>query len=237
MTISASTGPTRPVDLLPIFRSLVDAFAVITAETVEKTGGKISCQHGCAACCRQLVPITEIEARRIGEMVSAMPEPRRSEIRVRFEAARSKLQDAGLLERLLAPETVSQAEFVPFALGYFRHAIPCPFLEEESCSIYPERPIACREYLVTTPAENCSNLNPKTVKAVNLGLDVRKAMARLDSDQPSAHGKWIPLILATAWADAHPDQSPPRPGTELLREFFSYLSGQEIPEAEGPAGQ
>ena len=232
MQISASTGPTRPVDLMPIFLSLVDAFAAITVETVEEKGWKISCKHKCAACCRQLVPLSEIEAHHIAELVNKMPEPRRSEIRARFEAARHKLEEAGLLERLLEPETISADEFVPFALGYFRYAIACPFLEDESCSIYPDRPIACREYLVTTPAVNCWNLNPKTVKSVKIEADVRKAMGRLSSSDPTPRPMQVPLILATEWAEAHPDQSPPRPGTELVREFFTYLGRQSNAEKQ-----
>jgi Fe-S-cluster containining protein len=34
--------------------------------------------------------------------------------------------------------------------------MPCPFLEDESCSIHPDRPLVCREYLVTSPAELCA---------------------------------------------------------------------------------
>ena len=235
MQISASTGPTRPVDLMPIFLALADAFAAMTVETVHEKGLKISCKSKCGACCRQLVPLSETEALHIGEVVQKMPEPRRSEIRARFASARQKLEEAGLLERLLNPQTISLDEFVPFALGYFRNAIACPFLEDESCSIYPDRPIVCREYLVTTPAENCRKLNPKNVNAVRIQANMRDAIGRLSSYDPAPRALRVPLILAPEWAEAHPDQSLPRPGTELVRDFFTYLGRQSGPEIESPA--
>src|SRR5947209_7229939 len=50
--------PTRPFplrDLLPTFRSLSEAIV----------GRAVSCRSGCGACYRQLVPVSEVEARLI----------------------------------------------------------------------------------------------------------------------------------------------------------------------------
>ena len=43
---------------------------------------------------------------------------------------------------------------------YFAAGIPCPFLEEERCGVYDERPVVCREYAVTSPPELCERLEP-----------------------------------------------------------------------------
>ena len=124
-------------------------------KTAEKSGKSISCKAGCGACCRQLVPITPTEAYNLRDLIESLPEPRRSDIRARFAEARRKLDEAGLLEKLLHPETVGD-ELRAVGMEYFRLGIACPFLEAESCSIYPDRPIACREYLVTSPAEGAA---------------------------------------------------------------------------------
>jgi len=235
LTISASTGPSRPVELLPLVRSLADAFGAITVETIEEQGRKISCKHKCAACCRQLIPLSEIEARGIAELVEAMPEPRRSEVRERFAAARRQLEGADLLDRLVALQPMpSGAEFLPLAREYFRLWIDCPFLEDESCSIYPERPVACREYMVVTPAENCRELDPKTVHAVSLKAEVNTAMSQLMAGDPSAPRKYIPLITAPDWVAENPEKFSERSGIELLQEFMGYLSKQDV-SGSGPA--
>ena len=125
-------------------------------------------------------------------------------------------------------------EYEDIMSPYFRLGIPCPFLEQESCSIYAERPITCREFLVTSPAEHCARVDSAGVVRVRLPLRVFNAVARWNVP-PSGHvrERWVPLILAPQWAEAHPAEPPPRPGTELLEEFLRHLSVKgESPEAE-----
>ena len=102
--------PVPPSSLLPILHTLSDAVQNGVAEALESGGKRISCRSGCGACCRQLVPITEIEARRIAELIDSLPDPRGTEIRARFAAAVRRLDEAGLRERLEHPELVPQDE-------------------------------------------------------------------------------------------------------------------------------
>ena len=87
-----------------------------------------------------------------------------------------------------------------------------------------ERPITCREYLVTSPAEYCAQPGSKGVRRVKLPLQVFNAVARWQVP-PLEHifERWVPLILAPEWADAHPDDPPPKPGVELLRDLLDHL--------------
>jgi Fe-S-cluster containining protein len=230
----APTAPVRPIQLLPLFQSLSDAFVGLAVKAVEEEGEKISCKMGCGACCRQLVPISATEARHIHGLVNEMPEPRRSQILARFEAARSRLNDAGLLSRLEEPNKITEEESLPLGHDYFSKGIPCPFLENESCSIHADRPISCREYLVTTPAENCAHPTGDTVRCVNMAIKASTALRCMTIRSPR-DDTWVPLILAVSWAEAHPEEAPPRPGTELVREFFSYLTSKNLPGAETTA--
>jgi Fe-S-cluster containining protein len=222
------TAPTPPGDLLPLFRSLANTFVeAATAEAADE-GQAVSCKKGCGACCRQLVPITVLEAPRIRDLVEALPEPRRAEIRARFAAARERLGEAGLLGRLREPERIPGEQLAALGLEYFGLGIPCPFLEDESCSIHPDRPLACREYLVTSPAENCSRPTPETVACVPMPAKVSRALRPLLAAAGPHAARWVPLVLAPEWAEAHPEEVPPRPGTELVRGLFEQLTGRQI---------
>jgi hypothetical protein len=138
--------------------------------------------------------------------------------------------DFGLLEKLLHREDWAVGESRRIGMEYFRLGIACPFLEDESCSIHADRPVACREYLVTSPAEHCSRPTPETVKAVRLPLKVWTSVARMDEPPPEARSIcWVPLILAPEWAEAHPDESIPRPGPELVHRLAENLARREIP--------
>jgi Fe-S-cluster containining protein len=227
--VSVPAGPTRPVELLPVFRSLADAVVGAAVDATREEGLKVSCKQGCGACCRQLVPISEIEARRLTHVVNDVPEERRAEILGRFERARQRLQDAGLLERVRTPAVMTPEQRKEHGLEYFRLGIPCPFLEDESCSIYAERPIACREYLVTSPAENCANPTAETVKCVKVPLEVSKTLRSFGGGRNDRTDQWVPLILALEWAAEHPDDAKSLPGPEMIRELFSRLTGQEVP--------
>lgn len=225
-------GPTRLAALLPLFRYLTDSFVHLSVDHAQAEGLTVSCKKGCGACCRQLVPIAEIEARRLRDLVDEMPEPRKSTILARFENARQRLEESGLLKKLREPGQFQDEDVIPFGMDYFHQRIACPFLEKESCSIYAERPLACREYLVVTPAEHCAEPTVESVSCVKLALHTARTVRGLNADRSVHAAPWVPLILALEWADAHPDGSPPQAGAEWVREVFSRLTGRAIPGAE-----
>ncbi len=234
--MSVPKRPMSHLELLPLARSFADAVRGAAISMVEEQGKRISCRKGCGACCRQLVAIPEAEARHIGHLVNEFPDPPRTRVRARFAEARHRLQEAGLLDKLLHPDRWNDGDGKSLGLTYFRQGIPCPFLEGEACSIYADRPVACREYLVTSPAENCARPTAETVERVEPPLKMWTALARLDQTVPSARFiRWVPLILAPEWSEAHPQEPPPRPGPELLREWFDLMIGAGRPPAD-PSG-
>jgi len=217
----------RPERMLPVFQSIADAVIQATVTSLEKEGFTISCKKGCAACCRKLVPISKTEAHRISELLEGLPEPKRSEVRARFISARQRLQEAGLLDKLSRLDQLTDDEVWSTGLEYFRHWIACPFLEQESCLIYSDRPIACREYLVTSPAEHCfPTSTAETVVRLNLPGSVSTAMASINENPSENKAHWVPLILTHEWAGSHPVGLPLRQGLELLRDVLDRLRGR-----------
>ncbi len=227
--LTVPTAPVGPAVVLPVLHGLWSTVEAGLVEDVEREGRRVSCRPGCGACCRQLVPITRIEARRLAELLEALPEPRRSVVHERFADAVRRLDEAGLLETLRRPETVAADERLPLGLAYFRLGIPCPFLEQESCSIHADRPLACREYLVTSPAENCANPGGGNIEGVAMPLRLSGCFARFTAAVGAGSAISVPLILAPEWAESHPDPSPARPGPEWVTLLFGQLTGKEMP--------
>src|SRR5512141_2984721 len=228
MELSLPAAPARLESLLPVFQKVADGIVDLAEQRANAEGRTISCRKGCGACCRQLVPISEVEARRIGRLVDGLPEPRRSEVRERFARARGRLAEEGLLAKLEDRESFVESEATPFGLAYFHLGIPCPFLEEESCSIHADRPISCREYLVTSPAVNCKDPKPGIIDQVELPTKVWPALARAGAAGPITRFiPWVPLVLAPDWASAHPDVSEPRPVEDVFRGVFAELTGRK----------
>jgi Fe-S-cluster containining protein len=201
-----------------MLRDLTDEVVSRAVRASEARGAPISCKAGCGACCRQLVPISQTESHTIRELVEDLPPERRAEIERRFSAAREKLDAAGLLETALDPtrlEGASAEAFEAFHMRYFHLKIPCPFLEEESCSIHPERPLICRQYLVTTPAEACAAPSAETISKVPLAANVDDALTLATGDRRSKL-EWVPLAVALEWSKLHPEEEEGVPGGELL---------------------
>ena len=225
MQIDVPVGPTKPRQLMPLLQWLTNEVVDIACDQVAAEGKTISCRAGCGACCRQLVPISQAEAYRIAELVERLPEPRRSEIRRRFEEVHDRLAAAGLLERLTEPATMEEGTLHTTGMDYFRLGLACPFLEDESCSIHPDRPLSCREYLVTSPAEHCRQPTAKTVEKVTLPVKISSALLRLERGEREGVVPWVPLSLAPQWAEQHPEPPPRHSGPELMEEVFSRIRG------------
>jgi len=227
--VTVPAGPTQVDDMLPLAQALANALVSSAVNTIEKQGQRISCTKGCGACCRQLVPIAPVEARRINAVINALPEPRQDEIRTRFATAYQQLAQTELLTELQAPTHWTEGQGRVVGMKYFQQNIPCPFLEEGACSIYADRPIACREYLVMSPAENCAQPTPETIQTVKLPLRVWLGLARYEQGTvPEPFVNWVPLILAPEWAEAHPEQPSPQPGPTLVKQFFDHLTNTAL---------
>src|SRR5262245_54357598 len=225
LQVTVPTGDVPLRDVLPVFQGFANIVIDVAEANVQREGKSVSCRKGCGACCRQVVPISASEAHALARLVDAMPEPRRTQVRERFADARRRLEASGLADvfRKVDESFDSSAR----GLEYFGLGIACPFLEEESCSIHPDRPVACREYLVTSPAENCSNPSPETVQCVPLPAKVGRAARAVEWATTRAAQGWLPLILALEWVESHPEPAP-RPGPAWVKEFFEWLGKGEI---------
>ena len=226
------TVPAKPVkarQMLPIFQQVATSFVGMSEAAVENAGGKISCHKGCGACCRQPVPLAEIETYKIAEMVEAMPEPRRTEIIRRFETAWHHFADIGWFERLDRSFQMSVEERSKIIVEYFYEGVPCPFLEDESCSIHLERPVVCREYLVTSPAENCSHLSAETVRMVELPVKTSETVRKISNSAElnSSPANFVPLVLALEWTKRKADELPEKNGIEIPPELAAAAEGDE----------
>lgn len=206
----ARVGPTRLVEVAKLAHAITDGVTKIAAEHAAREGERISCKEGCAACCRQIVPLAPAEAVALADCVEAMPKERREQVRARFDAIVKRLEDEGLLDRkaprgraaLLSPKVTPEERWEDVSHRYFAMSLACPFLENEACSVYAERPSACREYLVTTPPELCARLDP-ALSVAPRPVRMSDALKQLSNVVLHRKDPNVPLPLALEWAKAH----------------------------------
>lgn len=88
-----------------------------------------ACRRGCAHCCHLPVAITSAEAQVIGDAIGRSP---------------AKLYDA-----LTVKDLATDPGFAQRQQGAERRVLgtPCPFLWRGECTVYEQRPFACRTHL------------------------------------------------------------------------------------------
>jgi Fe-S-cluster containining protein len=223
MSMTVPAKPVTPRRMLPIFQQMTNAFTDRAVQAAVSQGDEISCKAGCGACCRQAVPLAEIETYALAAIVDEMPEPRRTQIREKFEKASAHFSSIGWLQKLESCVGKPIAEINEVVMEYFREGIECPFLEEGSCSIHPVRPLACREYLVTSPAENCASPTKETIRMLRLDASPAKTV-RLVGRENVSGVNFIPLVFALRWAEATKEDYEEKTGEAWMADFFRILT-------------
>lgn len=229
----------RVADFLPILQRLQDAVTVGVVKDVAASGKQISCRAGCGACCRQPVPIAYSEAVYLAELVRSMPEERQAHVRARFETAIKELERHGLLETIRQYSAMDRDERMRVGMEYFKLGIACPFLENESCGIYEQRPLRCREFLVTSPPENCSSDRPGEIERPPSPPGPWSVIYRFEDGQGKLEPQWVPLVLALEFAAEREGTAlPVYRGPDMFRNLVAELvPGDSDADGSGDAGE
>jgi Fe-S-cluster containining protein len=238
MEMTVPAFPVKPHRMLPVFQQMANQFVDASVGAAESQGRKVSCKAGCGACCRQAVPIAEVEVYQIAELVESMPEPRRSVIKKRFADAVAHFREMKWFEKInehlevggSLEEHEAMKKGLEIVMEYFHEGIPCPFLEDESCSIHPNRPVACREYLVTSPAENCKNPTAETIKTIGLLVKPSRTLNKIAKTGRMQNAGLLTLIRALELAEMFPEDFPEKTGERWMADFFANLSGSRVVE-------
>jgi Fe-S-cluster containining protein len=186
--------------LLPAIRVLVDSGVELASRSNARQGAPISCKPDCCACCYYAPMLSPAEARCVAAQVEALPEPRRSEIVARFERAMASLLGSGLLQRYqqgyVRADGAARPGYPGWHDDYLRLNIACPFLENNRCSIYAERPLACRNYVVLNDPAECGRIGGARAPVSIRPSVVRAAWAL---GQEGGAPRSIMLVAALQW--------------------------------------
>jgi len=121
----------------------------------------VSCKKGCAFCCKMNVDVTPFEAMVILCFV------RKHAIAINLEYLQA------------------QAKIPKGMLTFTPGLSACVFLQQDNtCGIYPVRPLACRKYVVKNPPEKCDGEKyPNGMQDVLIDVDIEILVSALDNFQ------------------------------------------------------
>jgi len=226
--IDVPTGFIPITAIVPVTRRLGEEAAQLEMHRAIEAGQTISCRIGCAACCRMLVPLSAPEAFALREYVAQLPTDRRTLLLARLSDTKDRITRMGLWDQLHdlaeAPSPLPDEELDPINRAYYALRIPCPYLENETCSIYEARPAACRELLVTSPAELCQDLVQNPVKPLPVSMRIGSILGLVWGTLTSSPPRLIPLPMAIEWAERHEEESRQTwPGPSLFDQVLDNM--------------
>jgi Fe-S-cluster containining protein len=193
MGVRIPVADIQPSELVAPSQKVFDK--IVDLELKDKS---ITCRRGCGACCRQLIPLSIPEAFFLWDMITSLPRDEKAEIGRKFDAISQAMDHAGLSSgsaHALKTKNIDQV--------YFKLGMPCPFLENEQCSIYEHRPLVCRDYYVESRADNCKNPYNQELKKIKIERNVGSLIAAYSFRLYNMPKIPVPLSRVPDWTKGH----------------------------------
>ncbi len=224
--VGVTTGPMSLAGLVPTALALTNALVDRAVKLEIVADRTISCCAGCGACCRHMVPLSPPEAFHLMDVLDGFDAPRRDEVLSRFDKIVTELDRRRMIEELLDPPLTDEPA-LPITKRYFALGLACPFLVDESCGIHQHRPVACRDFNVTSPAEWCATPYQYEIAKVPMPLPLSAPLSRLTAALSGEKACLIPLTLVPRWTGEHAGLRKRQwPGAMLFERFLAELSAE-----------
>ena len=216
----------RLSDIVPLARTLCTKITDTVVQSIHSDGGRVPCHKGCSACCSYLVPLSVPEAFWLKEEVSAAPAHRReSAWRACLCAARHILSHKCPEPFTRETGETSLASPVDRNLvssWYSNLRLACPFLRNDVCTIYDQRPLACREHFVKDSPEACGD-ECGVAEPLEMPVQVPNVLGQLASELESTSVEAVILPLALVWCEENPERSERTWPAAMMVERFAEI--------------
>lgn len=223
--VHVAQRPANLSDLVPLARMISARLSLATMNNLRRDGACVPCRKGCPACCTYMVPLSVPEAFRLWDDVSDLPADQRGSVYESCVAAAQKILEA--VPQDLAGNEPTQTDSLHISrLGgwYAGLRLPCPFLSDGLCTSYQDRPLACREHLVTGSAAPCRGEGPAEPSVVPLPVSVLECLGQLTAELEQSELEAVMLPLALPWAKENIERSRQTwPATAMVERFIEIL--------------
>ncbi len=209
-------------EMVPMARALSDRIVNAVEKQLSANGKAISCCKGCFHCCYYIVPVLSAEAFLIRDEVMALSPAERKPILQNFlnaierinsfkkTAGDSKDADKDSIKGCL--ENISQ--------WYRELNIACPFLADNACSMYEQRPLICRECLTTSSPVTCKKDSQVTPESVELPVSIAKAFTSASEKLQGSNSGIALFPLLIPWCESNPQKAEQVWPAKMMVEYF-----------------
>lgn len=200
--ISFADRRAKLTDLVPMAQSLCTKLVTSVVRDSRAAGYNITCRRGCSNCCDWLVPLSIAEAFWLKDQIAAVPTGRREVILHSFLAKAKRILGCRLPDNLDIADS-DNVRLQTISDWYREFNLSCPFLSHNICTIYGERPLVCRECIVTSDSCFCKTDSRSEPEAVSLPVSIAEVLANVSSELANTNIEAVILPLCLAWCDVN----------------------------------
>jgi Fe-S-cluster containining protein len=222
--ISIDKDRMKLADIVLPARTICDRIASVAVKKASSEGNHIQCRKGCSACCsRYLVPMSVPEALRFKEEIDMAPAYRRqylwdSCLRAAHRILKRKPPEP-LTYQTDAPAPAKSVDLNLVSSWYANLKIACPFLCNHECSIYSQRPLACREHFIMGSARACRG-HRGVAEVLDMPVRLPNVLGQLASELEGTDVQAVILPLALVWCRENPQRAGRNWPAEMMVERF-----------------
>jgi Fe-S-cluster containining protein len=224
--ISVERKQAKLTDIVPTARAIAEKLSLAMVDKLRRNGTIVTCHKGCSSCCNYLVPLSVPEAFCLREEILAMPEEQaRATMQLFLNSAirilDSKFQESDLNELIHTNTPVQTDNLSEWYAGL---NLTCPFLSDGICTSYEQRPIACREHLVTGSALLCEAHRVNEPKVVKMPVNILECVCRLTAELEQSEIEAVMMPLALPWAQENLGRSERTwPAVTIVKHFVAII--------------
>jgi hypothetical protein len=195
------------VEMVPVYQRLANDLVEHSVTRTLASGKSISCKAGCGACCAQAVPVMAFEAFHLAGVVKRMSATKQNVVRQRFSDGKARLEEADLLTDAENIDDMTEEQRRVFGAKYLKLGM--------------DRTIRCREFLVTSDAKYCAQLNPEKIDHIETQLSLIPALNQLSRENISKQkAGWMLMNFSLDWAKSQKHKLRKKHGRTWLQEFI-----------------
>ena len=209
---------------VPLAHKISDIITDITLKSQNEKRCKISCRKGCSACCNYIIPLSSAEAVYLHDYTITLPDKTRKMIVRSFMLAAQKIASSQIPK--LADKTIAQLDNLEGISQWYRQLqLQCPFLFANCCSIYNHRPLACREYFVTSPPKYCKPEASGNQATLILPFSIAEILMDVSNSIEDTSDEAIILPLTMFWYSMNKKRTEETfPTGQLAERFVQVLT-------------
>ena len=198
--IAVKDCPARLADIVPMARMLSAKINQAVYKHAIYNGLSIPCRQECANCCYLLIILSVPEALRLAEELMLMPLSKYEDLKRHWDSTGNHIREK--LPKNLFPRNsnyIAYPNLKIFSNWYTKQRKACAFLQDNMCSIYEQRPLVCRDFMVMGSSSQCQLGKVSTKTAVKTSPSIVRVLRQLASEFEHKNQRIIFLHDLFAW--------------------------------------